>query len=330
MNATMKALAVSHYGLLDQLQVIELPTPEPGQGEIRVRVAASALNPADFKVILGTMKFLHGRNFPMVVGYDFSGTIEALGPGSESFKIGDEVFGFLPYGMKNKRGAFAETIIAKVTEVALKPASVSHAQAAASATPGITAIQSLRDLGGLKGAGTRILVNGVSGGVGSIAIGIAKRMGATVTAVGTGGGLDLARKLGAETVIDRKSQDVFAEAKGLFDVVFDAAAVYHWSQWQSFLKPGGAYVTTLPSLGYAKDMIASLFTSTKNRFIMVKSKAADLQLLGEWLATGLEVHLDSTIPVWDVANGLARLLKGEVVGRVVVDIPDQFESQPID
>src|ERR1700677_877231 len=119
MSGTMKASAASHYGPLDQLQVVELPLLEPGQGEIRVRVAASALNPADFKVILGTMKFLHGRNFPMVVGYDFSGTIEALGSGVESFKVGDEVFGFLPYGMKNKQGAFAETIIAKVTEVAL-------------------------------------------------------------------------------------------------------------------------------------------------------------------------------------------------------------------
>jgi NADPH:quinone reductase-like Zn-dependent oxidoreductase len=324
MSGTMKALAASHYGPLDQLQVVELPIPEPAQGEIRVRVSASALNPADFKVILGTMKFLHGRNFPMVMGYDFSGTIETLGSGVESFKVGDEVFGFLPYGMKNKRGAFAETIIAKAVEVAFKPANVSHAQAAASATPGLTAIQSLRDLGGLKGTGTRILVNGVSGGVGSIAIGIAKRMGATVTAVGAGGGLDLARKLGAETVIDRKSQDVFAEAKGPFDVVLDSAAAYHWSQWQSFLKPGGAYVTTLPSLGYAKDMIASLFSSTKNRFIMVKSKAADLKLLGDWLASGLEVHLDSAISVKDVARGLERLRKGETVGRVVVDVLNNF------
>jgi NADPH:quinone reductase-like Zn-dependent oxidoreductase len=324
MSKTMRVLAASHYGSLEQFQVIELPTPEPGVGEIRVRVTASALNPADFKVILGTMKFLHGRNFPMVMGYDFSGTIEALGTGAESFKAGDEVFGFLPYGMKNKRGAFAETIIAKVAEVALKPAGVSHFQAAAAATPGITAIQSLRDLGGLQGTGTRILVNGVSGGVGSIAISVAQRLGAAVSAVGTGGGLELARKLGAETIIDRKSKDVFTEAQGPFDVVLDSAAAYHWSQWKLFLKPGGAYVTTLPSLGYARDMITSLFSSTHNRFIMVKSKAVDLQLLGGWLASGLEVHLDSTLSVRDVAKGLVRLQKGEVVGRIVVDVLNQF------
>src|ERR1700677_2251391 len=113
MSGTMKASAASHYGPLDQLQVVELPLLEPGQGEIRVRVAASALNPADFKVLLGTLKFLHGRNFPMVVGYDFSGTIEALGPGVTDFKTGDDVFGFLPYGMGSQQGAFAETLVAK-------------------------------------------------------------------------------------------------------------------------------------------------------------------------------------------------------------------------
>jgi NADPH:quinone reductase len=324
MKETMRALAVSHYGPLDQLQVIEIPKPKPGKGQIQVRVVASALNPADFKVVLGTMKFLHGRNFPLVIGYDFSGTIEALGPGVGTFKIGDEVFGFLPYGMKNKQGAFAETILAKADEVALKPAAVSHVQAAAAATPGLTALQCLRDLGRLPGEGSRVLITGVSGGVGSIGISIAKQLGAKVTAVGAGGGLDLAKKLGAETVIDRKSKDVFAEAKGPFDVVFDAAGVYRWSQWKSSLQPGGAFVTTLPTLAFLTDMIASIVSPTRAKFIMVKSKPADLHLLAGWMANGLEVHLDSTIPVRDVAKGLARLQKGETVGRVVVTVADQF------
>jgi NADPH:quinone reductase len=321
----MRVMATKQYGPLEQLQVLELPTPEPGPGEVQVRVCASALNPADYKVILGTMKFLHGRNFPLVVGYDFSGTIEALGPGVVGqVKVGDDVFGFLPYGMGNRRGAFAETLIAKVEELALKPASVSHFQAAAAATVGLSALQSLRDLGRLGKPGSRVLITGVSGGVGSIAIGIARRLGASVAGLGSGKGLELARQLGAETVIDRKSQDAVSVAQGPFDVVFDSAASYRWSQWKALLKPGGAYVTTLPSLTFGVDLIASLFSMTRTRFLMVKSKAADLQLLGEWLADGLEVHLDSTIPVWDVANGLARLKKGEVLGRVAVDVSNQF------
>jgi NADPH:quinone reductase-like Zn-dependent oxidoreductase len=320
----MRVMATNQYGPLEQLKVLEIPTPEPGQGEVRVKVYASALNPADYKVILGTMKFLHGRNFPLVVGYDFSGTVEALGPGVDKMKVGDEVFGFLPYGMGNRRGAFGESLVAKVDELALKPAGVSHIQAAASATSGLSALQSLRDLGRLGKPGTQVLITGVSGGVGSIAIGIARKLGASVTAVGSGKGLELASRLGAETVIDRKSQDVVSAAKGPFDVVFDAAAGYRWGQWNALLKPGGTYVTTLPSLSFGVDMIASLFSMTRTKFLMVKSKAADLHLLGEWLVNGLEVPLDSTISVRDVAKGLARLKAGEVHGRVAVDVSNQF------
>src|SRR3954471_13052142 len=105
----MKAIAVSAYGPLERLARIEAPLPEPGRGEVRVRVVASALNPADYKVVLGTLKFLHARNWPLIVGYDFSGTIEALGAGVSGFSPGDGVFGFLPYGPGNKRGAFAES-----------------------------------------------------------------------------------------------------------------------------------------------------------------------------------------------------------------------------
>jgi NADPH:quinone reductase len=320
----VQALATTKYGPLDQLQTLELPVIEPQRGEVRVRVCASALNPADYKVITGTLKFLHGRNFPMVVGYDFSGTIEALGPGVVDFKIGDDVFGFLPYGMGNQQGAFAEMLVAKVETIALKPAGVSHSQAAASATTGLTAIQSLRDLGGLKGPHTKVLITGVSGGVGSIAVGIARRLGASVTAVGSGKGLDLARELGAETLLDRKKDRLFLETQGPFDVIFDAAAAYRWSQWKKNLKPGGVFVTTLPSLPFVIDKMLSLFSSTHVRFVNAKCKKADLTLLAGWLANGLEVPVDSTIPVRDVAKGLARLKNGEVLGRVVVDVPDQF------
>src|SRR5215212_3397288 len=102
---TMHAIAAPSYGSLDQLKVITLPLPEPRSQEVRVRVHASALNAADYKVVTGTLKFLHARNFPLVVGYDFSGTIDAVGPGESSWKAGDEVFGFLPYSPGNRRGA---------------------------------------------------------------------------------------------------------------------------------------------------------------------------------------------------------------------------------
>jgi len=318
----MKAIAAPTYGPLDHLAQIEAPLPTPGRDEVRVRVVASALNPADFKVILGTLKFLHARNRPLIVGYDFSGAIDAIGPDVSAFAVGDEVFGFLPYGPFNNRGAFAESLVAKCNEIATKPSSVSHERAAAAATTGLTAIQSIRDLGRLPASGGKVLVTGVSGGVGSMSLGIAKKLQATVAAVGSGKGLELARRLGAVEVWDRTNCNLPADIHEHYDVVFDPSAAYRWSEWRGNLKPGGAFVTTLPSLKFAADKFASLFARTRVEFVNVKSRPADLQLLATWLEEGLEVPLASTIPVRDVALGLAQLQRSG--GRIAVRVADGF------
>jgi NADPH:quinone reductase-like Zn-dependent oxidoreductase len=155
-------------------------------------------------------------------------------------------------------------------------------------------------------------------------VGIARRLGATVTAVGSGRGLELARKLGAEAVIDRKSVEPLTAAQGPFDVVLDAAAAYRWRQWRAKLAPGGTYVTTLPSLAFLADKLTSLLSATRVRFINVKSRAADLTLLGEWLVDGLEVPIDHVVPVRDVARALEQLHTGAVLGRIAVDIAGGF------
>jgi NADPH:quinone reductase-like Zn-dependent oxidoreductase len=294
----MKAIAAPGYGPLEQLTEIEAPLPAPARGEVRVRVVAAALNPADYKVVLGTLKFLHARNRPLIVGYDFSGTVEAIGPSVTRVSVGDDVFGFLPYGPGNRRGAFAESLIAKCDEIAVKPARVSHEIAAAAAT------------------------TGVSGGVGSIAVGIAKKLNARVTAVGSGAGLALARRLGAVEALDRTQGPLPGAIRERFDVVFDASAAYRWRDWRGTLKPGGAFVTTLPSLAFVADKLRSLFAATRVHFVNVKSRPADLELLGSWLAAGLDVPLASTIPVRDVAKGLLRLQRSG--GRIAVQVAGGF------
>jgi NADPH:quinone reductase-like Zn-dependent oxidoreductase len=320
----MRAIAVPSYGSLDRFRAIDVPTPEPGRHQARVRVHAAAVNPADYKVVLGEGKILHGWRFPMIVGYDFSGTVEAVGRCVSDLAVGTEVFGFLPYGPTNGRGSFAESLVADVRELSPKPPGVSHAAAAASATPGLTALQMLRDHGRLRGTGQRVLLTGVSGGVGSLAVGIARRLGASVTAVGSGRGLALASRLGAERVIDRKAEDPRSTASGPFDVVADAAAAYRWRDWRDKLAPDGTYVTTLPSLGLAVDWIASLRSTTRVKFVSVKSRSEDLRLLGSWLAEGLEVPLDRIVPVRDVGGALEQLRCGRVLGRIGVDVANGF------
>jgi NADPH:quinone reductase-like Zn-dependent oxidoreductase len=318
----MKAIGAPGYGPLERLALIERPLPTPGRGEVRVRIVASALNPADYKVLLGTLKFVHARNRPLIVGNDFSGTVDAVGAAVSNVAVGDDVFGFLPYSPFNRQGAFAEALIAKANEIAIKPKGVSHELAAAAATTGLTAIQALRDHGRLPAREGRVLVTGVSGGVGSIAVGIAKKLHASVTAVGSGKGLELARRLGATEAVDRTQCRLPEDVHGPFDVVFDPAAVYRWRRWQILLKPGGTFVTTLPSLGFAADSLASLFARTRVRFVNVKSRPADLDLLATWLHAGLEVPLASTIPVRDVAKGLAQLHSAG--GRIAVRVAGEF------
>ncbi len=318
----MKAIAAPTYGPLDRLTQIDAPLPAPGRGEVRVRVVASALNPADYKVLLGKMKFLHARNRPLIVGYDFSGTVDAIGPSVTNVSLDEDVFGFLPYGPGNNRGAFAEVLIAKCDEIALKPASVPHETAAASATTGLTAIQAIRDLGRLPTSGGQILVTGVSGGVGSISVGIAKKLQASVTAVSSGAGLELARRLGAVEVLDRSERLLPGNIPAQFDVVFDPSAAFRWRDWRGTLKQGGAFVTTLPSLAFATDKIASVFARTRVHFVNVKSRPADLRLLAAWLEEGIEVPLANTIAVRDVAQGLAQLQRAG--GRIAVRVAGGF------
>jgi NADPH:quinone reductase-like Zn-dependent oxidoreductase len=301
---------------------MDAPLPTPRRGEVRVRVVASALNPADYKVVLGALKFLHGRKRPLIVGYDFSGTVDEIGPSVTGVSVGDDVFGFLPYGPFNNQGAFAEALIAKCAEIAVKPKGVSHELAAASATSGLTAIQSIRDLGRLPASGGQVLVTGVSGGVGSISVGVARKLNATVTAVGSGKGLELARRLGAVEVLDRTERPLPGNLHEQFDVIFDASAAYRWRGWRGALKKGGAFVTTLPSAAFASDKLASLFSRTRVHFVSVKSRPADLALLATWLGEGLEVPLAATIPVRDVASGLAQLQK--TGGRIAVQVAGGF------
>jgi NADPH:quinone reductase-like Zn-dependent oxidoreductase len=318
---TMKAMGADSYGPVEGVGPVDVPLPEPSSGEIRIRIVNSAINPADFKVVLGMIKFLHAKTRPLVVGYDFSGTVDAVGSAVRDLAVGDEVFGFLPFGPFTRCGAFSEFLVAKANAVAKKPARISHETAAAAATTGMTALQSLRDLGRLPKGG-RVLVTGASGGVGSMAVGIAKRLGAEVTAVSRGPGLELARALGADHVVDRSRHAAETLFTDHFDVVFDAAAAYTWGHFRGALRKGGAFVTTGPSRAYAVDKIRSLVTSTRVHLVRAMSRPSDLALLASWIEQGLEVPIRVKIPVREVVTGLLQLQT--TGGRISVQVAGGF------
>lgn len=302
------------------LTVEDRPTPEPGPSEVRVRVAASAVNPADWKVLDGSMtgRFLHGKERPLIVGYDVAGTVEAAGPGADLVP-GDEVYGFLPYDRSTPRGAFAECIVIGARCLAKRPADLSPAAAAALATSGATALQAFRDLARLKEGGS-VLIVGAAGGVGSLAVGVAVAMGARVTAICGSSVADFVGELGAAEIVDRAGASPLRKL-GQFDVILDAAAAHSWFEARGALRPGGAYVSTLPSAGTVLGAGLAALEGKRCGMVIVKPIRKDLEQLATWAIEGrVKVPIDSTFAVRDGRAAIERLQRGGMRGRVVVEV----------
>jgi NADPH:quinone reductase-like Zn-dependent oxidoreductase len=130
--------------------------------------------------------------------------------------------------------------------------------------------------------------------------------------------------LGVDALVDRKRGNVFENVTGQFDVIFDAAAAYRWSQWKRKLKRGGTFVTTLPSMAFAADKLMSLASSSRVQMVYVKANNRDLTLLGQWLSEGMEIPVDLTYPVTKLDQALSRYEKGEFLGRILVDVWNGF------
>lgn len=316
----MKAMAVTKRGSSSALMPMELPEPDTKAGQVRVRVHAASINPADAKVLGGdlTGRMLHASVSPLVPGYDFSGVIDQVGPDVEDLKVGDAVFGHLAYGPQNRQGTMAERVVVNAADVARKPVGVDHAVAAASATVGLTALQALRDLAKVQ-PGHEVLVLGAAGGVGSLAVGIAKRLGANVTAVCSDYALDFVRGLGADVVVDRKARDPLAHDH-TFDAIFDTTGLYPYRSCRKLLKPQGAFVTTLPSPAWALGKASALFGGPRCEMVIVRSRQADLEQLGRWVAEGLPVPIAERFPAREVSAAFERLAQGRLLGKVAVAV----------
>jgi NADPH:quinone reductase len=320
----MKALGTDAG--IDALAICEVRLPEPGPGEVRVRVRSSALNPADQKVLGGEFlgNVLHGKQRPIVTGWDLAGAVEAVGSGAD-LAVGDEVFGCLAYARSTKRGAFAEAVVAPASTLARRPQGLSPGDACALATAGLTALQTIRDIGRVN-PGQRVLIVGASGGVGSLAVGVASRLGATVTGVCGAGAADFVRALGASSILVRDQTDLRSARSDAerYDVILDAAVAYSFGALRHLLRPGGVYISTLPGPGiFFSKALAPLF-GKRAAFVIVQSRRADLEQLAAWAAEGMTVPIDSTFPVRDVAKALARLKSGGMKGRVVIDVEGGF------
>lgn len=317
----MRAALLRRNGPLDSVELGQIAAPTPSSAQLLVRVRAAAVNPADLKVVTGKdgAAFIHAKRFPMTFGYDFSGVIEQVGAAVTGRAVGDEVFGHLAYSMRTRQGSFADLVAVDSSEVAAKPANVSHEAAASSATVGCTALQALRDKGRLQ-AGQRVLINGASGGVGSYAVQVARLLGAEVWGTASAAKSDFVRGLGATRVIDYRETPI-ASLDETFDVIFDVAVSSSYQETRHLLRRGGAYVTLLPSGTLFVGMLLSMFSNTRCTMITVRSRGSDLAQLGAWLASGeLEPSIEQVFPLSEVSTALAALQSGAIRGKLAIHV----------
>ncbi|MFC0033315.1 NAD(P)-dependent alcohol dehydrogenase [Micromonospora chaiyaphumensis] len=324
----MKAIVQDRYGPPETLALAEVDTPVPAAGEVLVRVEAAALNAYDWHAMRGDPRLARlsmGRSRPRarVRGRDFAGRVEAVGADVRQVRPGDAVFGDL--GEAN--GAFAEYVCVPATQVAPRPANLTPQQAAALPLAGITALMGLRDVARVE-RGHRLLINGASGGVGTLAVQLAKALGATVTAVCSTRNVDLVRSLGADHVVDY-TRDDFARDTRRHDVVFDLVGNRSLTALRRVLTPTGTLVLSGGGVYRGGSLVGPVWLIARGRLLapFVRQRIVILAtapsrphldaLRAHAEAGRLTPVIDRTYPLREVPQAM-RYLEGEHARAKVV------------
>ncbi|MGW2831919.1 NADP-dependent oxidoreductase [Streptomyces sp. NPDC001286] len=331
---TMKAVRLHEHGGPEVLRYEEVPVPEPGPGEVLVRVHAAGVNPPDW-YLRGGLTRMPGEtestvSLPVIPGTDVSGVVEAVAPDVDGFAPGDEVFGLLRFPSFDG-SAYAEYVAAPASDLAHKPAGVDHVHAAAVPMAGLTAWQFLIEVGHdhpspfQKGrhrpmtlhAGTTVLVNGAAGGVGHLALQLAKWKGAHVTGVASGAHEAFLRELGADRFIDYTKQRPEELVHDL-DLVLDTVGGPDSSRFLRTLTRGGSLFPVFPG-DFDEEETAKLGVTVSTA--QVRSDGAQLAELGRLLDKGMvRVAIDSTFPLADARAAHERAARGHIQGKVVLRV----------
>ena len=321
----MKAIVQEEYGSADVLRFEDIEMPTAGQGQVLLRVGAASAFIGDWHLMTGTpyaIRLVSGFKRPKqrVRGQDVAGTVEALGEGVTELSVGDEVFGV---GL----GTFAEYATARVDRLAHKPSNLSFEEAATVPTTGCTALQGIRDVGKVT-AGSRVLVIGAAGGVGSFAVQIAKTLGAHVTGVCNTSTIDLVRSIGADEIIDYTREEI-VDGTRRFDVILDTAGNREASYLRGALTSKGTLVIAGGEgggkwLGMGRVMRAkllSLFVGQKMTNYLARPNAADLDALKQLIERDeVKPAVGARFSLSDVPTAIGELGSGHGRGKVVITI----------
>ncbi|MEV6398774.1 NADP-dependent oxidoreductase [Streptomyces sp. NPDC051907] len=307
----MKAISYSRYGGPEVLEYGERPDPKVGPDAVLVKVRAAAVNPVDWKAREGWIDGLFEPVFPVIPGWDVAGVVVQLGLDAPEFAVGDEVMGYVREGFLS-RGTFAEYVAAPVRTLARKPRNLSFEEAAGLPLAGLTAYQVLHRALSV-GGGDTVLVHAAAGGVGSIAVQLAGRLGARVIGTASERNHDMLRRLGAEPVeygdglVDR----LRAIAPDGVDAAFDTVGGDTLQASAEVLKPNGRIASI------ADGGVLAL----GGRYCWVRPDAADLAVLGELAEQGvISVHVDKAFPLEEAAEAQKLNAEGRTRGKIVVTV----------
>lgn len=334
----MKAFFIRRYGGPDVLEQGELPSPALSARDVRITVHAASVNPIDWKVRQGKARAVLPYRFPLVLGNDCSGVVSEVGAEVTEFRPGEAVFARLD---KDRIGAFAEEVVVSAANVAPKPARLTHVEAASLPLVALTAWQALVDEARVQ-AGRTVLIHAGAGGVGSVAVQLARHLGAKVVATASAKNHDFVRGLGATTVVDYHTQrfeDVVRDADAVFD------AVGGDTQLRSFqcVRRGGIVVsiTDRPDVSLARALGVSRLLwpvfmamgfrahqtakrhGARYRYLFMQPNGEQLRRIGALVDAGtLKPHVDRVFPFAQTKEAVAYAEGGKASGKVVIQVRD--------
>jgi NADPH2:quinone reductase len=315
----MKAMVIDCFGGAEQLHLEEMPTPKPADNEVLIEVCYAAVNPVDWKIREGHLKGLIPHEFPIILGWDASGTIADVGKNVSGFHKGDEIFAYCRKPIV-KWGTYAEFVSFDAANIALKPKNISFAQAAAIPLAGLTAWQALFDFAHLK-AGESILIHAGAGGVGGLAIEFARQAGAKIYTTASQENHGYVKKLGAHVPIDYRRDNFVAKIRSLepqgIDIVLDCVGKQTLQDSFQVLKPNGRIVSIVEQVdqGLAKKY------NVHGGFVFVKPNGKQLSQIADLIAEGKVVPPNiEEMPFTSAASAHEKIRQGHTRGKYVLRI----------
>ncbi|WP_082883147.1 NADP-dependent oxidoreductase [Rufibacter roseus] len=314
MAKEMKAAFYEEFGGPEKIKVGQLEVPELKEGEVLVRIKAAGVNPVDYVVREGYLKDMIPTQFPAIPGWDVAGVVEDRAFSARRFNVGDEVYAYARRPTV-QHGTFAEYIVLPESYLAHKPKNLSFEEAAGIPLVGLTAYQSMFDVGNLQ-AGQTVLILGASGGVGSLGIQLAKEKGVTVIGVASQKNHAFMKELGADHTVTYKDTDVGAAVKEIYpdgvDLIFDCASGETLQQSLKALKSGGTLVSIL---NHGEDIDKSI----NFHYWFVEPNSTELEHIREIAEAGkLKVHVSEKYSLDDASEALKQIATHHTTGKIVV------------